>query len=148
MYPPTAVAADVQYEALSMVLGDLRDEVSADGAQLVLIYLPFQEEIVDAAAEDAARAGELTLADLDRERPFRQVERIAAELQIPVVDTRLALLESLEQGVAVHWKRDRHFTPAGHRAVVQSLLAWLEQRPEADRIADATTADCGTQALR
>ena len=114
---------------------------------LVLIYLPYQEEIDPRSAQAAASGAELELDDLDTELPFFAVERVAAGLQIPVVDTRRRLVESMELGRPVHWKLDRHYTREGHRAIMQSILDWLGQRPEADRIAAADAAGCGADAL-
>ena len=61
---------------------------------------------------------------------FERMSKMAATLDIPVIDQADYILH---QGAALtdaHWPHDAHWNPAGHQWAAEALLEYIEQRPE------------------
>ena len=114
------------------LLRELQRAVEADGARLVVLYVPVIFEV-------DAREWELT-----RERyrfgrrwsPDKVVTRLASlcsELGIPLADPRVALRQSQAAGSATYYRTDFHWNETGHRIGAESaeplVRAALSCRP-------------------
>jgi len=115
---PPAGAADVDYRhingaAVTMrLLAEMQRLCTAHGTKFFLVYLPHTSEIAgDVSSDPYVRA----VHDLVRD--------VAAQEHIPVIDLGPVFRERVQQGEALVFTHDEHWTPAGHEAAAAALLA-------------------------
>ena len=64
----------------------------------------------------------------DLEKPNRVLAALCTELDIACLDLLPLMRDELENGSTLYYRRDRHWTPEGHRVAAGALLLDLEQR--------------------
>ena len=96
-----------------LLLKALRDSVQADGARLVLLYVPIRFEVNEEAWE-LTRQRYRWGRRWDRARVFERLTAIARELAIPVVDPRDELRRAELGGWPTYYTRDVHWTRHGN----------------------------------
>jgi hypothetical protein len=96
-----------------LLLKALRDDVHADGARLLLLYVPVRFEVSEEAwtlTRERYRWGRRW----DRERVYERLSAIASELSIPLVDPRDELRRTERGGWPTYYTRDVHWTSHGN----------------------------------
>ena len=88
-------------------LEQFRQRTDRDGAKLVIL---------------ASHKGHGTLI-------FERMSRIAATLDIPVVEQADFILRQVAEIQDAHWRQDGHWNLAGHRWAAEALLEYIEERP-------------------
>jgi hypothetical protein len=96
-----------------LLLKALRDDMLADGARLVLLYVPVRFEANDEAWE-LTRQRYRWGRRWDRGRVFERLAAIAGELAIPLVDPRDELRRTETGGWPTYYTRDVHWTSHGN----------------------------------
>jgi lysophospholipase L1-like esterase len=115
---PPADAVDVDYRhingaAVTMrLLAEMQRLCAAHGAKFFLVYLPHISEISgDVSSYPYVRA----VHDLVRD--------VAAQEHIPLIELGPVFHQRAQQGDALVFAHDEHWTPAGHEAAAAALLA-------------------------
>ena len=60
---------------------------------------------------------------------FERLSKMAATLDIPVIDQADYILRQGADLSDAHWPHDYHWNPAGHRWAAEALLEYLEEHP-------------------
>ncbi len=60
---------------------------------------------------------------------FERLSKIAAALDIPVIDQGDYILRQGNKFTDAHWPNDFHWNPAGHRWAAEALLEYIKQHP-------------------
>src|SRR5262249_42844379 len=94
------------------LLPALRDAGSADGARLAVLYVPARWEIDDEAWRDLLERYRMGPQFWQRDRPWNRLERVAAELSIPLGDPRAALREADAAGPSPYFPKAGLWTSA------------------------------------
>lgn len=123
-WPPAMVEA---VGLLDWCLQALATEVAADGARLIVGYVPAVQE-VRPEAWDSIVGTDASAAD--SRRLERHVERVAAAAGVPYVDCREAFVAADQAGEVLHYPKDHHLTAAGHTVVAAELIPAVNQALE------------------
>jgi hypothetical protein len=108
------------------ILKALQGAARADGARLLLFYIPDRSEVND-------RAWELTRAMYSlgprwsRDRVLERMKKTAAELGIPLVDPREPLRAAESGAAPAHFQEDGHWTEVGHAIAAREIAAALDR---------------------
>lgn len=102
----------------------IRDQLAAQGVQLVVVPLPAKADIYKEHLADPA-VPEL-LAGL-----YSDFRRRLGDIGVTTIDTRRPLIEAKDTG-AVFLERDTHWTPLGAAAVAEAVAGALGRRDQAD----------------
>ncbi len=108
------------------LLREIRDLSRRAGAELAIAAIPDQVQV----EPDVTVVG-LDPADYE---VLGRLERIAAELGVPLIDLAPALRAERERsGERLYYPKDRHLNARAHEAVARALQASLAPRPPAAR---------------
>jgi hypothetical protein len=106
------------------ILKALKGATEADGARLLLFYIPDRSEVND-------RAWELTRAMYSlgprwsRDRVLERMKKTAAEIDVPLVDPREPLRAAEQGSTPAHFQEDGHWTEVGHAIAAREIAAAL-----------------------
>ena len=122
------------YEASRRELLELRDEVAAAGAELLVAVFSYRTAVDP--VERGRYESELgpRAAEHDLDRPEREILAFLASNEIATVNLNDALRARYAGGTApLYFEIDGHFTPEGHRVTADALLGalrpWVGRRP-------------------
>ena len=115
---PPPYAAELEYTVFA--LDQFRRRADRDGAALVIL------------ATHHLRPGEPL---------FDRLRAIADELRIPVVSLYDHVVRRGGRVRDAHWRRDYHWTPAGHQWAAEAILEHLRRRPDTCARAPEHAAD-------
>lgn len=108
----------------------LADETKADGARLVVVYLPYQERIHPRHWAERKKMFAIVVPDaiVNFDRPRERLHSIAGRLGVEFIDLTPSLLTAT-QGTdkPLYYPIDGHLTPLGHRIVFETLKQWLSR---------------------
>lgn len=120
-------------------------EVADSGAELVLLYIPMQEEVDERALLRELNLHGVGATDVDRDLPFNFINDIGDRVGVPVIDSRCLLKTHVELGRRNFWLEDRHFRELGKKAVAETILDWLSKHSTFQiSIVDDWSETCGS----
>lgn len=104
----------------------VRDEAVGYGSRFGLVLVPTRGQVSDQAWRGIAGRDDGRRAGLDRTFPNQQLARIAARIDVPLLDLVPALRAVEQAGDGpLYYTRDQHWTAAGHAAAAEAIAAWL-----------------------
>lgn len=107
------------------LLGALRDEVAAMGARLAVVVVAGRDEVYpEMWAEVLETYPAMQQRAWDVDAPRRRVVEICRGLGVPVLELAPAMRERREEQ-ALHFRRDGHWTAAGHRLAAEEMANFL-----------------------
>jgi hypothetical protein len=113
------------WKALLRIVRELRAEVKADGAVLVVAVVPSVVQVYDALwSEMVAERSKPPRARWARERPGRILTRALAG-EVTVVDLLPRMREAAQQDPYLYYPWNRHWTQSGHRVAADALQETL-----------------------
>ena len=116
-------AARRDYALAEKLLSQLRDEVAADGARLIVLSIPPRAAVEDPSPR-AYAAPAATACDLWR--PARELGAICNRLKIPYATATDGLRAEWQRaGSPLYFPRDGHLNAAGHRCVARIAYPFL-----------------------
>jgi lysophospholipase L1-like esterase len=111
------------------LLGALRRDSLALGADVTMVLLPTREQVEEARWQAFVEdAGDAVLV---RDRPQRAIRAVAAEADVPVIDLLPELAKRAARGETLFWHTDAHLNAAGHAAVAEVVAAVLAKTTRA-----------------
>lgn len=116
------------WRATGRILRQLRDDVHGLDAELMIFTEPTYREVHDAARRSIeTRSLDPSKLCLDAAPGFDRLRDVAGEFGIPVVDLLPAFRHGVESNVLFRTS-DRHWNPAGHALVAESLHKEIVRR--------------------
>lgn len=126
--PPGPTAA-ADYRIAMELLGHLRDEVVASGAQFLVVSFPLRAVVEDPAAEHYRPAASPTQSTVDLLRPCRTIATLLASAGIEHIALTDALRADRQRlGQPLYFLADGHLNATGHRCVAEHLELLLRDR--------------------
>ena len=110
------------------LLGALKQDVEAQGAQLAVLYVPARFEVnppVWARTRERYALGR-------RWDPFAVYDRLRRELDaigVPLIDPRAPLTRTETTDEPAYYTRDVHWNAVGNRIAAETLQRWVEAQP-------------------
>lgn len=117
----------VRWENLESILAILHERVRANGAKLLLVYLPSARESEDGPSRGKYyRTHSYPVSMWDWDRPSKVVERMAERLDIPCLNLVPVFQNHWRStGRSLHINRDGHFTEEGHILAADAVFPKL-----------------------
>ncbi len=119
-------------EALPLLEAILRETdrlCRQNGGRFALVLAPTMTQVYDSVYwEKIKKVYGLKEDQYDLFLPNRIVFASATRLGIPVLDLTDALRAEAADGRDLYYYKNRHWDPAGHRAVARVLRAWIEEK--------------------
>jgi hypothetical protein len=130
IFDPNVQATDRDWQAAwdvtAALLGQLAADVAQDGARFHVVIATGLWEIQPESRDLFVSAEEQ--AHYDWELPHRMTIELLSQLGISYTPLYPAMLAAFQaDGLAVHYKYDGHYTPAGHQLLAQQLLPVLQR---------------------
>ena len=97
------------------------------GARLVIVTIPIGGQVYPGMWEHAQKLYGLDPTDFDLDKPQRLMAEIGAELDVPVIDLREALIAAREAS-ELYYRTDIHWTPRGHDVAARAIVRELDDR--------------------
>jgi|GEM_PF-2340306 len=119
LYRPGGVRAEA-WSSTKAVLEGIQDLSGALGAKTLLVLLPTKLQVVSAEREKAATLVGLSEANLRMERPQDELLRMAAELELPVVDL-LDDFRCAPSPDSLYFPRSRFWNRQGHLVAAEVI---------------------------
>ncbi len=122
--PPPFV--EESWSMTARLIRQLRDDVTADGARLALVYVPDRIEIADRSWRLACLRYGWTSSSAELGAVRARVARISSELGLPLVDLHDGL-RRIDRGVlgGPYFPNGIHWNAAGHRAAAETIAQAL-----------------------
>ena len=125
-YPPDMEDAQALWKALAL---QLRDEVRAAGAELVVMDIPWRESVEPRYWEALMRARpDAKAMSWDLDRPDNFVDTFLTQEGIPHLTLLPYLRAYARQGRELYYRGDGHLNVEGHRVTGELLFEWLAYR--------------------
>jgi len=108
------------------LLAKLRDFARELGAQTWVVLVPGRTQVEDerwASVEAAFGADRVR-----RDQPQRELERLGAQVGVPVIDLLPAFRARDARGERLYWRIDAHFNAAGHDEAARVVAEALRRR--------------------
>jgi lysophospholipase L1-like esterase len=102
------------------LLAQMKAEVEAHGAKLVVVALPPREQIEDADWQKIVASSGLPASDLQRDKPEQVLARWCAQTNTPLVNL-LPGFQSAPANPPLYYRLDTHFNAAGHTLAAQLI---------------------------
>jgi hypothetical protein len=112
VYGPGA-EVPAMWRTTTALLRALRDDVAAQGGQLIVLYVPVRFEVNDSVWE-LTRARYKMGRHWRREKVFERLEAACTELGVPLVDPREPLRAADASSRPAYYTRDVHWTSVGN----------------------------------
>ena len=111
--------------ALDRLVNDIR----ADGALPLVVFIPHREAVEDAGWQklEQAFAARPRTGRLVRDRLPRELHQVIDPLRVDYLDLTAALRAATASGQELYLPRDGHLTVAGHEVVATALAATVRQ---------------------
>ncbi len=118
-----------------------KQEAEASGARLYILMIPDMYQTWPEYYETTARRYGYDPAVYDLEKPNRVLGALCDEIGIACLDLVAPMRAEVQAGRSLYYRRDRHWTPEGHRVAADALFADLEQRGWLDGSLDPLRAN-------
>jgi acetyltransferase AlgX (SGNH hydrolase-like protein) len=105
------------------ILGALRDETKARGAQVAVLYVPARFEVND-EVWDLTRRRYRFGRRWERDKVYARLSAVCAALGVPLIDPRAALRQADTRTPAAYFTRDVHWTAAGNSVAADAANDW------------------------
>jgi hypothetical protein len=125
--PETPEIAEMWRRTVALIEA-LEAAVRADGAELVVFYVPARFELWEDDWRLTRSRWQLTDPAYESDRVFRRLYEACASRGIPFVDPRDALAEALDRGTSPYLERDPHWNALGHDIAAQVLFEHVAAR--------------------
>lgn len=125
--PPSPEFANAWALTEAIITG-LRDEVAKRGSKLAVVLIAAPEQVYPAQWEQTvARNPQLQAVNLDLAAPNRRLTEFLTAKNIPHLDLLPVFTAAAAQPDAppLHFRRDQHWTPAGHRLAAAAIHQFL-----------------------
>ena len=106
------------------ILDQMRADVAAHGARLVIVVIPAREQVEDAAWRQMQVRFGLSEADLERDHPQRRLAAWSTQTGTPLIDL-LPGFQAAPPSPPLYFGYDIHWTAAGHALAAQLIRAGL-----------------------
>jgi len=126
------------WRSTRVALDRLAAACRASGAELLLVAVPMKHQVDDTVwrrvADYYARLEGVPATDLpiDRQRPQRRLEALAADAGIEMLDLAGPLREAQAKAAtpnAFYWPRDQHWNAAGHAEAARIIADRIRRMP-------------------
>lgn len=107
------------------LLTALRDETMADGAGLALVVIPSNSQVLPSHWSAMRAAHGLGADGWDLSKPNRRLAEICGSLKLICVDLLEVFRAKGGENQRLHYVRDQHLHPNGHRVVAESIYQSL-----------------------
>jgi hypothetical protein len=110
------------------ILARLRDEVERRGSRLIVVIIAAPEQVYpDAWERTLAAQPALSSLNLDLDAPNRRLAAFLAVQNIPHLDLLPIFRQAAAQpdALPLYFRRDQHWTPAGHRLAAEAIHDFL-----------------------
>jgi len=121
---------DVAYgwRLVEATLREFRRTARESGARLYVMMIPDMYQTWPSYYATTARRYGYDPQAYDLTRPNRKLRSICDALEIACLDLLPGMRESMDDGHRLYYRRDRHWTPEGHRLAARALRDDLERR--------------------
>jgi hypothetical protein len=116
------------WKILRATLVKFKQLADANGARVQLLLIPDMYQTWPDYYDITARRYGYDPAAYDLEKPTRQLVALCADLALACVDLLPRMRAAMSSGERLYYRRDRHWTPAGHRMAAQALAEDLAER--------------------
>ncbi len=123
--PPRTYWLDLAWPLFGAYPGDIRATAASAGAPTVVMAIPQLGQFDDAARQRAMADFQFTDAEVDWDRPQRELRSEAQAVDLPVLDL-LPDFRGRVDRAALYLPIDTHFTKLGHQVVASTLAQFLE----------------------
>jgi len=124
-HDPLAPEWESGWKTTTAILAELKSAVEQDGARLVVVILPSQEQAVPGAWTMTLRKfPAMQSASWDLDQPNRRLADFLNELAIPYLDL-LSVFRAAD-GPSLFFPIDRHWNEQGHELAGKTITEWLE----------------------
>ncbi len=115
--------------ATDAAIGRLAAMCEEDGTELVALLLPARIQLVPEAWDAALEMIGLDSAAYDPSHARQVFERFLDSHAIPHLDLGPAFAAAIASGEQLYYRKDRHWTAAGHALAAKELAGFLAQLP-------------------
>ncbi len=110
-------------------LGRLTELCAQDGTRLVAVLVPARVQLVPAAWDASLSMLGLDPRTHDPDHPGRVFARLLDRHSIPWLDLSPAFAAAIERGNELYYRKDRHWTAAGHALASEQIDRFLDRLP-------------------
>jgi hypothetical protein len=123
--PPHTYWLDVAWPLFGRYIGDIKTTAASVGAPTVLMVIPQMAQFDDEMRARTMADFRFSDAEVDWDRPQRQVQAQADQVGLPVLDL-LPLFRARTDRADLYLRQDTHFGALGHQVAAQALANFLE----------------------
>lgn len=123
---PRAYWLDVAWPLLGQYLGSIKQTAAGAGAKTMLLAIPQIGQFEESRRARIEADYELAPAEVDWERPSRDLKEQADAVGVPLVDL-LPLFRARADRASLYLKADEHFTALAHSLTADALAEALAQ---------------------
>jgi hypothetical protein len=125
--PPHTYWLDVAWPLFGRYIGDIKTTAASVGAPTVLMVIPQMAQFDEEMRARTMADFRFSDAEVDWDRPQRQVQAQADQLGLPVLDLQ-PLFRARTDRADLYLRQDTHFAALGHEVAAQALANFLEHR--------------------
>lgn len=112
------------------LLLQMRRQLQAHGARLVILAIPDRISIYEAWLRRAAHEAGVPPSALDPDQPERELARFCREQGIPLIQVAEPLRAAARTDPALYFHYDGHWTPVAHRIAAKQIAEVFHAHPE------------------
>jgi hypothetical protein len=116
------------WKLLEATLRRLKQEAEAEGARPYILFIPDMYQTWTEYYETTARRYGYDPHAYDLDKPSRVLGELCDDIEIACLDLVPMMRDLMGEGTELYYRRDRHWTPEGHRVAGQALQEDLERR--------------------
>jgi lysophospholipase L1-like esterase len=119
---------DYGWRLLSKTLETMNDYAGQAGAQLYVVFIPFEFQSSEILYERSIRKHGQDPSEFDLEKPNRKLAQLCESLEIAYLDLLPAVKEAVSNGYKLYFIRDGHLNVDGHNFAAKEIYKDLKDR--------------------
>ncbi|NOR64398.1 MAG: hypothetical protein GQ468_00090 [Candidatus Scalindua sp.] len=119
---------DYGWRLLSKTLETMNDYAGQAGAQLYVVFIPFEFQSSEILYERSIRKYGRDPSEFDLEKPNRKLAQLCESLEIAYLDLLPAVKEAVSNGYKLYFIRDGHLNVDGHNFAAKEIYKDLKDR--------------------
>jgi hypothetical protein len=124
--PPPVI--EEAWHMTDVILGALARDTEANGARLLVVYIPSRMEVHDADWELTQMRFHMDSPRWDRQNVLRRLLQAGQEWHFPVLDLTPSLRRAVGPlGRRTYFRYDGHWSSLGHRVAGEEVAAYLRR---------------------